>query len=163
MDENANSGKSFKNLSKNLLGKLLKTHYFRMFSKNLIKHAFVFRAFGLKTQFVGRFWENFENFPKKIANMHYFCIFFKKLTNHSLIFCSFGRNTQFLGNFEKILKICDENSIEKLNFYFIFILETLLIKIEPSEITPFFCNIFSVSGGGVAPSPVATPLLGTRP
>ena len=65
--------------------------------------------------------------------MHYFSIFFKKFSN-ALIFRGFGRKTQsveksfvftneilkFLGNFEKILKIVDENSIEKLNFYFYF-------------------------------------------
>ena len=49
---------------------------------------------------------------------------------------------KLLGNFEKIF---DEISIEKLHFYFI--LENLLLKIEPSEITPFFYNNFSVSGG----------------
>ena len=53
-------------------------------------------------------------------------------------------NRKLLRNFEKILKIFDENSIEKLNFYFIFILENLLLKIEPSEITPFF----GFGGGG---------------
>ena len=66
---------------------------------------------------------------------------------------------KLLGNFEKILKIFDENSIEKLNFYFILFFENLLLKIEPSEITPVFYNIFSVSGGGgFPPSPLATPL-----
>ena len=59
-------------------------------------------------------------------------------------------------------KIFDENSIEKLNFYFtfIFILENLLLKIEPLEITSFSTTIFSVSGGGVSPFPLATPLIG---
>ena len=84
--------------------------------------------------------------------MHYFSIFSQNLTNHTLNFCAFGRKTQIVGKFEKILKIFDENAIEKLNFYFIiiFILENLLLKIEPSEITPFFYSNFSVSGGGIS-------------
>ena len=48
---------------------------------------------------------------------------------------------KLLVKFEKILKIFDENSIEKLNFYFIFILKNLLLKIERSETTPFFYNL----------------------
>ena len=44
-----------KNCQKNFLGQLLKTHYFSMFPKNVIKDAFVFRAFGRKTQFFGKF------------------------------------------------------------------------------------------------------------
>ena len=47
---------------------------------------------------------------------------------------------KLLGNFEKIMKFFDENSIEKLNFYFT--LGNLLLKIEPSEMTPFFYNNF---------------------
>ena len=52
-----------------------------------------------------------------------------------------------LGNFEKILKFIDENSIEKLNFLFFIFFENLLLKIELSEITPFFYNIFFGFGG----------------
>ena len=45
-------------------------------------------------------------------------------------------------------------------FYFLFFFENLLLKIELSEITPFFYNnFFSVSGGGDFPlSPLTTPL-----
>ena len=50
---------------------------------------------------------------------------------------------KLLGNFENF----DENSIEKLTFYLIFILENFLLKIEPSEITPFFYNNFFRFGG----------------
>ena len=65
-------------------------------------------------------------------------------------------NPKLLGNFEKILKFFDENSIEKLNFLFFFILiffsfENLLLKIELSEITPFFYNNFFGFGGGDFP------------
>ena len=64
---------------------------------------------------------------------------------------------KLLGNFEKILKFFDENSIEKLNFlfFFIFFFENLLLKIELSEITPFFyINFFGFGvGGGISPLP----------
>ena len=60
------------------------------------------------------------------------------------------------GNSEKTLKIFDGNSIE--NWFFIFILEKLLLKIEPSEITPFFYNNFFGFGvrGIFPPFPLAT-------
>ena len=78
-------------------------------------------------------------------------------------FARLDQKRKLLGNVEKILKIFDENSIENLNFYFIFILENLLVKLEPSEITPFFySNFFRFRGGGGAspPPPMATPLPG---
>ena len=53
---------------------------------------------------------------------------------------------KLLGIFEKTLKFFDKNSLEKLNFYLF--LEKLLLKLEHSEITSFFYNIFSISGGG---------------
>ena len=58
------------------------------------------------------------------------------------IFARLEEKRKLLGNSEKNLKMFDENSIEKLNFHFIFILENLLQKIEPSEMTPFFYNNF---------------------
>ena len=100
-----------------------------------------------------------KEFLKKIAQ--FLAYFSKNLTNHALIFCAFGRKTHMLGNSEKILKVFDETSIEKLNIYFICIcsLENLLLKIEPSEITPFFCNnFFGFGGGRIFPLPPATPL-----
>ena len=76
-----------------------------------------------------------------------------------LFFSCLDEKHKLLGNFEKILKIFNENSIVKFNLYFIFILENLLLKIEPSEITPFFTKKFSVSGWGLNfPLPLATPL-----
>ena len=55
----------------------------------------------------------FKKILRKIAKMHYFSIFFKRF---ALIFRAFVRKSQFVGNFEKILKMFDENSIEKLKF-----------------------------------------------
>ena len=61
-----------------------------------------------------------------------------------------------------MLKIFDENSMEKLNFYylFIFILENLLLKLEPSEIEPLFYSNFIGFGRNFHPFPaMATPLM----
>ena len=69
-----------------------------------------------------------------------------------------------LGNFEEILKIFDENSIEKLNFfifyfYLLYVGNFFLLKIDPWEITPFFYNnFFGFGGGRFSPFPLATPL-----
>ena len=72
----------------------------------------------------------------------------------SYFFARLDEKRKLLGNFEKILKISDENSIEKFNVYFNFILENLWVKIEPSERTQFFYNnIFRFGGGGFPPSP----------
>ena len=66
-----NLSKIFQRFSNIFLGQLLKTHYFSMFSKNLIIPAFDFRAFGRKTQFVGKFWENFnKNIAKNALFLH---------------------------------------------------------------------------------------------
>ena len=55
-------------------------------------------------------------------------------------------------------KFFDENSIEKLYFYFIFILENVILKIEPSEIPFFYNNFFGLGGGDLPLPPLATPL-----
>ena len=90
----------------------------------------------------------FENLQKSCKNA-----FFKKdFQNPALNFCAFGRKTLFvLKCFDKILKVFDENSIEKLIFLLYFS-ERFLLKIEPLELTSFFSNIFSGSGGGLNPS-----------
>ena len=68
-------------------------------------------------------------------------------------FARLDEKCKLLGNFEKTLKIFDENSIEKLNFYFIFI---IIFKMEPCEITPFFYNNFFCFGG-ISPFPRLLP------
>ena len=65
-------------------------------------------------------------------------------------FARLDEKHKLLGNFEKILKFFDENSIEKSNLFIFIFFENLLLKIEPSEITPFFHNIF-FGFGGVSP------------
>ena len=78
---------------------------------------------------------------------HYFSIFFKKFNKPCVNFWRvWTKNTNFSGNFEKILKVFDENSFEKLNFIIIF-WKIFLLKIELSEITPFFLNNFFGFGG----------------
>ena len=52
--ENCYSSKFLK-IFKIFLRKIVKMHYFSIFSKNVINDAFIFRAFGRKTQFVGNF------------------------------------------------------------------------------------------------------------
>ena len=47
--------------------------------------------------------------------------------------------------------------------FFIFILENLLLKIQPSEITPFFYNNFFVFGRGDFPPPPGYALGNTTP
>ena len=76
-------------------------------------------------------------------------------------FARLDEKHKLLGNLEKILKFFDENSLEKLKFLFLFFFENLLLKIELSEITPFFYNnFFGFRGGGeFPPFPLATPLL----
>ena len=67
----------------------------------------------------------------------------QKLTNHPLLFSAFGWTTQLVVNFEKIFKIFDENSIDKLNFYF----WKFVTKNIAFGSNTIFLQQFSVSGG----------------
>ena len=134
-------------------------YYFSIFSKRLTKHALIFCAFGWKAQLIGHLEKIFErfqkiskNFSRKFPKCIIVAYFSKYLTKNELILARLDEKRKLVGNFEKIF---DKNLIEKLNFYFVFILimEILLLKIEPSEITPFFYNNFSVSGKGISPFP----------
>ena len=101
----------------------------------------------------------FEIFPKKIAkNALFLHIFQKKLTNHSLIFCPFGRKTQIVGKFWENFENFRCKFYWKIEFlFFILFFENVLLKIEPSEITPvFYNNFFGFGGGGISPFPLAT-------
>ena len=159
MDGNANCGKFFKNLSKTFkkfLRKMRKTHYFSMFSKNFINYSFVFRGFGRKTQFLKVLRKFSKVFLRKSLKMHYFCIFLKNSNKSFVNFLGvWTKNPNFweiLRKFWKFLmKILLKNWIFIL--FFILFFENLLLKIEPSEITPVFYNNFSVSGGNFPPFP----------
>ena len=77
----------------------------------------------------------------------YFRLFCKEITKPCVKFSRvWTKNTICWENFEKILKLFDENSIEKLNLYLFF--GEFVAKKETSEITSFFYNNFSGSGGG---------------
>ena len=106
-----------------------------------------------------KFSKIYKIFLRKLRKRIILAYFSKDLTKNALIFARLDEKRKYLGNFEKVLKVFDENSIEKLNFYFIFIfiLVNLLLKIEPSEITPFSTTIFCF--GGISPFPLATPLI----
>ena len=63
-------------------------------------------------------------------------------------FARLDEKHKLVGNFEKILKFFDENSLKMEFFIFLFFFENLLLKIELSEITPFFYNNFFGFGEG---------------
>ena len=93
--------------------------------------------------------ENFRKFAKnslrKLQNCRVFA-FLQKISKPCVKFSRVRtKNKVGWGNFEKIMKIFDENSIEKLNFYLFW--ENFWLKIEPSEITSFYPAIFPVRGG----------------
>ena len=71
---------------------------------------------------------------------------------------------KLFGNYEKILKFFDENSIEKLNFLFLFFIFFLFFRKFVTKNrafgnnTIFLQQFFRFRGGGIPPSPLATPL-----
>ena len=107
-----------------------------------------------------------ESFEKIFIRILLKCIIFAYFSKKFSKPCvNFSRVWTKNANCWEILKIFDETSIEKLNFYFIFIfmLENLLLKIEPSEITPFFYhNFFRFGGGDFPSSPCLRPLKSWR-
>ena len=85
--------------------------------------------------------------------MHYFSIFSKNVTNRVLFFVRLDENHLQFGDFLKILKIYDENSIEKLNFYFNFILRKFVCKNRAFGNYFFSTTIFfGFAGGAIFPS-----------
>ena len=72
-------------------------------------------------------WEILRKFLKilkklleRFVKMLYFSISFKRLNKPVFLFRRLDKKHKLLGNFEKMLKIFDENSIEKLNFIMLF-------------------------------------------
>ena len=63
---------------------------------------------------------------------------------------------KLLGNFEKILKIFDENSIEKLNYFYFGKFVTKNSAFGNNTI--FLQHFFGFGGGGFPPFPLATSL-----
>ena len=61
--------------------------------------------------------KTFESFHKNIAKNELFLhIFHKNVINHALLFRTLDEKRKILVNFEKILKIFDENSFEKIGY-----------------------------------------------
>ena len=98
--------------------------------------------------------------------MHYFSIFSKTFNKPCVNFLRVWTKTQIVGKFWENFEIFCWKFYRKIEFfilfyfYFFIFFENLLLKIELSEITPFFYNIFSVSGGRISPlSPWLRPCL----
>ena len=92
--------------------------------------------------------------------MIYFRIFFEKIKNSVLKFPHiWTKHTICRGNFDKTLKIFDENSIEKLNFYQV-LGRVVAKKWALGNNISFLQQFFPVRGGGLKPlSPMRRPLL----
>ena len=139
--------------------------YFSKFYKTFNKACVKFLRVCTKNTIIGNSENIFESFSKiflrKLLKMHYLRIFFKRFNKPCVNFSRVWTKNEVLGNFEKNLKIFDENAIEKLNIFIFYFFENLLLKIEPSEITPFFYNnFFRFRVGDISPlSPLATPLM----
>ena len=94
-----------------------------------------------------------EPFTKKVELIN-----IQVYNTHAFIFRRLDKKHKLLGKFEKILKIFDENSIEKLNFIMIF--GKFVTKNRASEITPFFYNnFFGFGGDPPLPPPLNPPML----
>ena len=108
-------------------------------------------------------------FIRNLLKMHYFCIFFQKfnkpLLNFLRVWTKNANCWAILRKFCKFLMIILFNNWMFILFLFsfFFYFSKLLLKLEPSDITPVFYNNFFGFGGGEFPPfpPLATPLLAT--
>ena len=129
--------------SKDFLRKLRKMHYFSIFFKKFNKPRVNFLFVWTKNANCWKFWEKFR---KKLRKMHYFSIFFNKFNKPCVnFFTRLDERRILLGNFEKIF---DENFIEKLNFYFIFIGKFVTKNRAFGNNTIFLQQFFRFLGGG---------------
>ena len=125
-------------------------HYFRRFLKKIKNLRCLFARLDEKHnsgKLLRKLWK-FEKFRKKIAkNSLFYPIFNKILETLRNISRVWTKNTNCWKNFQKFLKIFDKNSIENMKFSLL--LEKLMRKLEPSEITSFFSNKFFHFGGSL--------------
>ena len=77
--------------------------------------------------------------------MDYIRRFFKKLKKPTLPFRVLNEKHKCLEGFEKILEICDENSIEKLNFYLV-LGKVVAKNVAFGNSIIFYYNLFRVRG-----------------
>ena len=109
-----------------------------------------------------------KNFLLKIVKIHYFSIFFKSVNKLCVNFLRVWTKNPNCWKFWEKFEIFWWKFYRKIEFfYFLFFFENLLLKIELSEITPFFYNNFfqfrGNFGGNFPPFPLATPLLRHAP
>ena len=131
--------KFWENFQKNFLWKLLKMHYFAYLWTKFNKPCVNFFARLDEKYKLLEILRNFSKIFKKLLKMHYFCINFTIFSKPCVNFSRVWTKTQIVVKFWKFYR--------KIDFLFYF-LENFLIKIEPSEITPFFYNNFFSFGGG---------------
>ena len=83
--------------------------------------------------------------------MHYLSIFLKRFNKSCANFSRVLTKNAVLGNFEKILKIFDENSLEKWNFLFFrkFVTKNTAFRNN----TIFLQQFFRFRRGGIPPFP----------
>ena len=89
LDEKHNFLESFEKILENSHKKIPKNALLvHIFQKNLTNNSLLFCAFGRKTQILGKFWENFENFWWKFYwKIDFYFIFRKFVTKNSLRKC----------------------------------------------------------------------------
>ena len=144
---------------------IAKMHYFSIFFSQINKACVNLLRVWTKKTIYWKFWEIFRRFWKGFLRTLRKCIILADFSQHlrqpALVLGGFDDKRKLVRNFEKILNFFDENSIEKLDFLFLFLyfFENLLLKIEPPEKTPFFYNnLFGFAG--FPPFLLATPLIG---
>ena len=129
-------------------------HYFSIFFKKKLKKnmRWFFARLDEKHKFLGNFEEFSKFFFKK---MHYFSIFYKNFIKICVTFSRvWTKNTNSWEIFDKILEICDENSIEKLNFY-LFLGKVVAKNRAFGNSLIFLQQLFPVRGGGWPPPRVS--------
>ena len=107
---------------------------------------------------LNKIFETFENLSQATWLNALFSILFKQFKKPWVTFRAFEWKAQILDKLSENSENFDENSLDKLNFYFIFIFENSLLKLELLLITPFSTTIFRFRGGGPLPNPLAKPL-----
>ena len=128
---------------------------------NLTNHAWIFLAFGRKTQFVGTF---SKHLLRKLLKIHYFTIFFKNINKPCINFSrALTKNTNFWEILRKfwnfLMKILYKNGIFYIYIY-IFI-RKFVSKIRAfGNNSIFLRQFFRFRGGGFPPFP---PWLGRWP
>ena len=109
LDEKHKVGKfweKFRKFSKNFFRNLWKCFILAYFLKDLTNPRVHFSPFGQKTQIVGQFWENFENFWWKFNwKIEFYYDFWKtEIKRKTESFFAFGNKTIFLQQFFRLLE-----------------------------------------------------------